>query len=259
MKYSKWVVAAFGVCAGGGLLAQAQEMTAAVGAEYTTGDYGGGADTDVFYVPFSAGLETDDWSVQLSVPWLNLSGPGVFLGENIPLVRDGRAPVRGAGEDVSGLGDVSLIATRTFDLDAQSDWQVDLTGRVKFATADETNGLSTGEMDYSAAIDVTRNFDAWSIFAGGGYRITGDPAGQPLDDTAFASLGASYYTESGTNWGAALDFTQAATAGTDDALEASGWVSVSLSEKARLQIYGLAGLTDGGPDMGAGMRLAFRL
>lgn len=257
--YTKKSIVILGVCAATGMLAQAQDFTISAGAEFTTGDYGGGADTDVFYVPFSAGLETDDWSVSVSVPWLSLSGPGVFLGENIPLVRDRGAPVRGDDEEVSGLGDVSLVAVRSFDLDPQGQWQIDLTGRIKFATGDDSSGLSTGEMDYSAAIDVTRNIGAWGLFAGGGYRITGDPEGQPLDDTAFASLGAVYYADSGTSWGAALDFNQAATAGTDDALEVSSWVSLSLNETARLQIYGLAGLTDGGPDMGVGMRLAFRL
>ncbi len=96
MRHSRWVIAAIGAIVGPGSLAYAQDFTFSIGAEYTTGDYGGGGDTDVFYVPLAAGFETDDWSVQVSMPWLNLSGPGVFLGENIPLVRDRGAPARGA-------------------------------------------------------------------------------------------------------------------------------------------------------------------
>lgn len=255
----RWAIGLLGTVAAVGLPAHAQDFTASAGVEYTTGDYGGGGETDVLYAPFSLGLESDDWLVRVTLPWLELSGPGIFLGEDIPLVRDINAPVRGASEDVSGFGDVSLTIGRGFDLDAEGNWRLDATGRVKFATADETDGLSTGEMDYSMALDLTRNLGAWSVFGGGGYRINGDPDARDLNDTAFASLGAAYYMESGTSWGAALDYSQAATEMTDDALEASSWVSFRLSEKVRLQTYAIGGLSDGGPDYGAGMRLALKL
>jgi len=259
MIEKRWVIAAMGAAASFSAPAYAQDFTASIGAEYTTGDYGGGADTDVLYVPISVGLETDSWYVKASLPWLNLSGPGVFLGEDLPLVRDVRGPTRAADEEVSGFGDLSLSAGRSFDLDEAGDWRLDITARVKLATADEADGLSTGEMDYSLAMDLTRNIGDWSVFGGGGYRVNGAPDGRELNDTAFASVGAAYYMSSGTSWGAALDFSQAATAGTDDALEVSSWFSFRLNDSTRLQTYAIAGLTDGGPDFGAGLRLAFRL
>ncbi|MCF6328804.1 MAG: hypothetical protein L3J02_03280, partial [Henriciella sp.] len=148
---------------------------------------------------------------------------------------------------------------RSLDLDAAGDWRFDSTGRLKLATADEADGLSTGEMDYSLALDLTRNIGDWSVFGGGGYRVNGDPDDRDLSDTAFASVGAAYYMASGSSWGTALDFSQAATAGTDDALEVSSWFSFRLNDSTRLQTYAIAGLTDGGPDFGGGLRLAFSL
>lgn len=259
MQNNRWVIGVLGVTAGVIMPAHAQDFTVSAGVEYTTGDYGGDSETDVLYVPLSLGVETDDWLIRVSLPWLSLSGPGVFLGEDLPLVRDTRAPNRAPNDDVSGFGDLSMTVGRGFDLDANGNWRVDVTGRVKFATADEGDGLSTGEMDYSLALDLTRNIGDWSVFGGGGYRINGDPDGRALNDTAFASIGASYYMQSGTSWGTALDFSQAATAGTDDALEASSWVSLRLNESTRLMAYGLAGLSSGGPDYGGGLRLAVRL
>lgn len=241
------------ICAGP--MAYAQSFSVSAGAEFTTGDYGGGTDTDVFYAPLSLGLDADDWSFRASIPYLELSGPGIFLGEDLPLVRDVRAPVRMANEDVSGFGDLSLRVTKTTRLDSGGKWELDLTGRVKLPTADENDGLGTGETDYSASADLIRNVGAWSMFAGGGYRINGNPEGRDLNDIAFGSLGAVRYTQSGSSWGVAYDFSQAASDGVDDAHELSTWLSFGLGSDVRLQLYGLSGLSDGGPDYGGGARI----
>lgn len=242
-----------------GQAALAQSFSASAGFEYTTGDYGGGGDTDVFYVPLALGLDAGDWSIQASVPYLELSGPGIFLGEDLPLVRDRQTPVRQANDDASGFGDLSLRITKTSRLDKAGQWELDLTGRIKLATADEENGLSTGETDFSASADLIRNAGAWSMFAGAGYRMNGDPEGRDLNDIAFGSLGAVRYTQAGSSWGFAYDFSQAATNGVEDAHELSSWLSFGLSDDLRLQVYGLKGLSDGGPDYGGGARLVLSL
>lgn len=242
-----------------GQAAFAQSFSASAGIEYTTGDYGGGGDTDVFYVPLALGLNAGDWSIQASVPYLELSGPGIFLGEDLPLVRDRQTPVRQANDDASGFGDLSLRITKTSRLDKAGQWELDLTGRIKLATADEENGLSTGETDFSASADLIRNAGAWSMFAGAGYRMNGDPEGRDLNDIAFGSLGAVRYTQAGSSWGFAYDFSQAATNGVKDAHEISSWLSFGLSDDLRLQVYGLKGLSDGGPDYGGGARFVLSL
>jgi len=243
------------VAIGGGSMAQAQSFSVSAGAEFTTGDYGGGTDTDVFYAPIALGIDADDWSFRASIPYLELSGPGVFLGEDLPLVRDVRTPVRMADEDVSGFGDLNLRVTKTTRLDTAGKWELDLTGRVKLPTADEDEGLGTGQTDYSASADLIRNVGTWSMFAGGGYRINGDPDGRDLNDIAFGSLGAVRYAQNGSSWGVAYDFSQAASDGIDDAHELSTWLSFSLGSDVRLQLYGLSGLSDGGPDYGGGARV----
>ena len=240
-------------------VANAQALSVSIGGEYTSGDYGGGGDMDVFYAPVALGLDAGDWSIRASVPYLNLSGPGIFLGEDLPLVRDARAPIRQANEDVSGFGDLNLRITKTTRLDDEGEWELDLTGRVKLPTADQDEGLGTGEADFSASADLIRHVGVWSVFAGGGYRLNGDPDGRDLNDIAFGSLGAVRYTKTGSSWGLAYDFSQAASDGVDDAHELSSWLSFGVTDDLRLQLYGLKGLSDGGPDYGGGARLVLSL
>ncbi len=259
MKTASKAVGLIITVAGLTMNSSAQTVTASVGAEYTSGDYGGGGDTDIIYVPFSLGVESGDWYARASLPYLDISGPGIFLGDNIPIARDRDTPIRALNENVSGLGDLSLTIGRGFTLDEAGAWHLDITGRVKLPTADSASGLSTGETDYAVALDLTRDVGDWSWFAGGGYRINGDPQTFSLQNTAFASLGAVRYATNGGSWGVAYDFGQAATSGTSDAHELSSWFVFRLTGKTRLQIYGLTGLSDGGPDYGGGLRLSFKL
>lgn len=239
--------------------AAAQSLTLSAGAEYTSGDYGGDASTDVFYAPIALSMNSGDWSVRASVPYLTVSGPGVFLGEDLPLVRGRDTPIRQADEEVSGFGDLSVQVSKTTQLDDAGLWELDITSRVKLPTADEESGLSTGEMDYSMSADIIHHIGVWSLFAGGGYRVNGDPDGLDLSNIASASVGAARYTSGGSSWGVAYDFSQAASDGVDDAHELSTWLSFGLTDDVRLQLYGLGGLSSGGPDYGGGARLVVTL
>jgi hypothetical protein len=261
MNYKLWLGVA-GLLASAAGSVSAQEIVLSAGAEYATGDYGGGADSELLYVPFSAGLQSNGWLFNASLPWISLSGPGILLGDDVPLVRGGEV-TRGSAtavddEDVSGFGDLTLSLTRTIDLDRDARWQMDLTGRVKFPVASVSDGLSTGETDYALGADLIRNFETWSVFAGAGYRLNGDPPGFEIGDTLFASAGFSQFRDSGATLGAALDFSEAVIAGLDDQLELSGWVSWPFGTSVTLQLYSFAGLTDGGPDAGAGLRFTRR-
>ena len=237
----------------------AQDVTVAIGAEWTTGDYGGDADTDLFFVPLSLGFETDKWFVRASLPYLEIDGPGLFLGDNIPVVRGRGEPVRGEDESASGFSDLSLAAGHSFDLNSSGDLRLDLTGRLKVPTASDDDNLGSGEFDYSFAAGLSKATGQWSHFGDVGYRITGDPEDRPLKDTLFATIGTSYLMRNSTTIGLAYDFSQSATPETDDSHEVSSWVSFRINKKTRLQLYSLVGVSDGGPDYGIGTRIQFKL
>jgi len=229
-------------------------FTLGVGAEYTTGDYGGDESIDEFYVPVTATLELERVALRLTVPFLSVRAPELTTISG----PDGE-PIVGTGPRTteSGLGDV-LASITVFDVltGAGGDMALDLTGKVKFGTADEDKGLGTGEQDYSLQADAYRFFEHSTLMGTLGYSKRGDPAGYDLEDTLFASLGATLAVAEGVRLGAFYDFRQASVPGSDDLHEVSGSLSTRIGKHARAQVYVLAGFSDSSPDWGGGVSLS---
>ncbi|HET9818046.1 MAG TPA: transporter, partial [Rhodanobacteraceae bacterium] len=135
-------------------------VTLGVGADYSSGKYGTAFETEIWDVPFSVGYAADRWSVRLTVPYINISGannviPGV--GRVLNLNPHGRGLGLGLGGgggsggtptvtrgSASGLGDVVARATYGLVRDDAAQFGLDITGKIKFGTADENKGLGTG-------------------------------------------------------------------------------------------------------------------
>src|SRR5262244_4109710 len=73
-------------------------VTWSVGAEYSSGDYGAPQKTDIFYVPFAVKYETGPWAYKLTVPYVEITGPGNVIGAGGDriVVGDGTGPRRTA-------------------------------------------------------------------------------------------------------------------------------------------------------------------
>jgi hypothetical protein len=242
-----WVLLALS----GPVWAEAPRFSLGVGAEYTTGDYGGDESVDEVYVPITATLDFERIALRLTVPYLSVRAP-----ELTTITGPDGQPIVGEGPRVteSGIGDV-LAAITVFDVLSASggDFVLDLTGKVKFGTADEDKGLGTGEQDYSLQADLFRFFDKATLMGTAGYAVRGDPQGYDLDDTFFASLGASWAIEGGARIGAFYDFREASVADSDSLQELSAWVSTRMGKQGRAQFYVLAGFGDSSPDWGGGL------
>ena len=245
-------VAAFALAAVPGIAsAEAPRLSVGVGAEYTTGDYGGDESVDEVYVPVTGTLDFARVAVRLTVPFLSVRAPELTTVTG----PDGQ-PVVGVGPRVteSGLGDV-LASITVFDVISAGggDFALDLTGKVKFGTADEDKGLGTGEQDYSLQADVFRFFDKATLMGTAGYAFRGDPAGYDLDNTFFASVGASQLVTERLRVGAFFDFRDASVPDTDALQELSAWLSTRVGEHGLVQFYVLAGFGDSSPDWGGGL------
>lgn len=235
-------------------LAQDSQLTFSLGAEYTTGTYGGNQDIKDIYVPFGISYKQSPLLIRATVPYLSVKAPsGTQLGP-------GGEPLPGSGqiETQSGLGDV-LLSLTYLDLwtSDSGDLALDLTGKIKAGTADDAKGLGTGETDYSLQLDVYRFFDGFTLFGNLGYKFRGQPPGTTLDDVWFAGFGGSVRLNSRNRLGAAFDFRPSAFAGNDDIREISAYWSSQLREGLRLNTYVLAGFGDSSPDWGVGFRLRF--
>jgi len=59
----------------GSVVAESPRFQPRVGAEYTTGDYGGDESVDEFYVPVTGTLDLDRVTFRLTVPFLSVRAP----------------------------------------------------------------------------------------------------------------------------------------------------------------------------------------
>ena len=228
-------------------------LSLSIGTEFSSGTYGGTVDIEDVYVPLTATARNGPVIYRLTVPYLSVKAPaGTIISGP-----DGE-PVPGMGDVTteSGLGDV--IGSVTF-LDVMKDARlglaIDLTAKVKFATADEDKGLGTGENDYTLQADLFKFADSFTLLASVGYTLRGDPAGVELEDVALAALGAVYQLSSDTRGGMIFDYRDSSISGSDSVQELTGFLSRRLSDHWQLQLFALAGFTDSSPDWGGGFQL----
>lgn len=234
-------------------IAKAQDGTLTLGGglHYSSGDYGTTTTTTITTLAGTAAYEKGPWILKGWLPYLNVSGDSAVV-PGIGHVR-GKAS-RSTSE--SGLGDIVLSATYAAYYDPSSTFGLDLTAKLKLATADENRGLGTGEHDMIFLVDIYRTFGRWTGFGGIGYHILGDPPGFPLDNVLSANLGASYKLDERDSVGVSLDGRERVAAGTSPQRELTGFFIRKLDRLWKAQLYALIGLANGSPDYGFGLSLA---
>jgi hypothetical protein len=225
------------------------------GLDYTTGKYGGTSATDILYAPLTGKYQTDKWVFQLTLPYIMVTGPGNVV-RGIGIIKTKKA---GPTRTESGLGDVVAGVTRNlFDI-ASTGTLIDLTGKVKFGTADAAKGLGTGQNDYAAQVDVTQRVtSALSVFGSLGYDFIGSPPGAQLSNVLYAEAGAVVKISDGTRAGAMFDASQAPSPVSGAQSTLTAYLSQQLSQSWKLQVYGVKGFTNGSPDYGGGAMATFK-
>lgn len=227
------------------------DVRLSTGVEYSIGKYGGTDDIEELYVPFTLRVDFGRLGLRVTAPYLTVSTPADTV-----ITGPGMQPVPGTGETVteSGLGDV-IAALTLYDVyvSDSANFVIDATGKIKFATADETKGLGTGENDYTLQLDAYRFFDRLSLQASAGYRLRGEPPGVDLNDVLLASVGGSYLTSDTTIVGMFYDYRESSITGLDDIQEVSAFASFRLGRAWRMEFYAFTGLTDSSPDFGGGL------
>lgn len=211
------------------------------GLEQSTGDYGGTVDFTDRYVPVTLQYSSARFGFRATLPYVDLEFVDTTTGTTF---RE------------SGLGDVMLAGT-WYDVYRSNDGSVllDLTGKVKLGTADETVGLGTGETDYGVQADLFKLFGATTLVGTVGYKIRGEPVGVALENSLLLSAGALYRFSSRTSGGVFLDYRESAVAGADAAQELTVSLSQQLGRPWRLQAFLVRGFSDTSADFGAGLSL----
>lgn len=225
-------------------------ITTGVGFDFSRGDYGLGTDTDVLSVPVSLAYERGPWTFEARLPWLRVDGPAA-------VVAGGGGPTRPTSAAESGLGDLTLSATRRFNPVAGG-LVVAATARAKLPTASDARGLGTGEADYYGQLDFYESFGTVTPFVSLGYAVLGDNAAYQLEDGPYVSTGAHFRVDDRTVVSAALDWRHRFIAGGDPGADAMLAVTHDFSPRWRVMAYALKGFTDASPDFGGGVQASCR-
>lgn len=232
---------------------QDPEFALSAGLEYMTGDYGTDVDIEDVYVPITATLDFRRVAFRLTVPYLSVRAP-----EGTIIIGPGGEPIPGPGEMTtnSGLGDIVGSVT-VFDViySRRLGFALDLTGSVKFPTADETRSLGTGETDFAVRGDLLKFIDRLTLIGSAGYKFRGDPQGIDYKDVLMLSIGGSYKVSEQTKTGMFFDYRESSIAGNDSIRELSGFISRRIDTDWRFQAFLLTGFTDSGPQFGAGIQV----
>jgi hypothetical protein len=260
-----------------GLMAQAAHaddsgtFKVGAGVDYTSGKYGTSTTTDITQVPVSFGYDIDRWSFKLVVPYIHVTGaddviPGIGPVKNTN--PKGRGHGKGNAQSVptptttssgsaSGLGDITAAATYEAYTNSAAQFGIDLTGKVKFGTADENKGLGTGKNDYSFAVDTYKGFGAWTVFGGVSYTWLGSSQYLQLNDVFGANVGASYKLDTHSSFGAYYDYREKASDTSFARNELTGYYAYKFASGWKAQAYVTKGFTDGSPDWGVGATVVY--
>jgi hypothetical protein len=251
----------------------AGHLTLGAGADYSTGKYGTAFSTEIWDVPLSVGYEADRWSVRLTVPYINISGasnviPGVGrVTNNNPHGRGHGKGNSGGGTppppttvtsgSASGLGDVVVQATYGLVRNDNARFGLDLTGKIKFGTADENKGLGTGKNDYGVNLDAYKGIGRWTAFGGVGWTRYGSSDYIPLHNGWNGNVGGAYKVGDSDSVGAYYYYREKISDTGYAQRELTGYWNHHISDALRLQAYALTGFSDGSPDWGVGASLKY--
>jgi len=225
-------------------LSSADQLRLSIGMDYLSGDYGTATDTDIKAMTLTARYKKDRWTMQASMPYLAINGPGVTV--------DG-IPVSGGGNSEQGWGDLTLSLAYLGYYDAGSGIGLSGKAKIKLPVADEDKGLGTGETDYSVQIDPFWVIDKVTLFSTLGYKVYGDTATTDYRDVGFAMLGGMLKVDDITSLGLGGNYRQKVTDSSENKKDLFLFMTHKLTKKDMLDAHMSKGFSDASPDWAAGL------
>jgi hypothetical protein len=226
------------------------------GLDYEEGEFGTGESVETLTLPAGLLVSTGRFRFSARLPYLRVDAPGNVIGGGLlglPIIDPTRPATR---QTRQGIGDLRLGAAYVLPVASAN---LSLSGEVKVPTASLAKGLGTGEADYSASAELSRSLGRVTPFAGVAYNMPGDPDGFELRDSLSAWAGAAVQIGGKLRGHASYGYAQSLSPLVEDDQRLTTGLSASLSPRLALGLYGSAGLSDGAPDVGAGIRLGFRI
>ena len=222
------------------------------GFDYSSGDYNESTDTTMLYIPFGASYTLDSWTGKITTGWLRIDGPGNVVDDGVILPGGSRDGAE------SGIADTWAALSYEVESFPSELGFVDLTGKIKFPTADKDKGLGTGEIDYALQLDYAYAAGQLTPMVTVGYKFRGDPDGYDLNNALYLSAGGDWRYSNKVHLGASLDYQQASSDGYDDPLELFTYLTRKVNKNWVLSPYLYFGLSDSSADQGGGVQFVYK-
>ena len=232
-------------------------LTGTAGIDYSSGNYGSIENTNVLVALTTLGAEVGNFHFNLSAPYLQISGQGliVFDAAGNPIAIDQGT----SSKTRSGFGDISISAAYAIPPAVLDDFAVQFTGRLKIPTGSSAKGLSTGKVDFGMSLDVSREFGIWGPFVTLGYLVAGQPSDYSLNNTYSISTGTSIELNDHLIAILSYDYDSPSTPLVNASQELFGSLSWVFDDTTTLTGYATTGLSDGGPNIGGGLLVSYKL
>lgn len=245
------------------------------GASSSSGRYGTGTTTDIWSAPLTGAYQTGRWTVTVAVPYIRVSGSGDVIPGTGPVTNGnplgrgldsllGGGPSSGPGSNPSrksgaaaGLGDIVASAGYMIVSSADRSFGLNLTGAVKFGTADANKGLGTGQNDYGASLDAYKVLGKWTPFGGFGWTNYGSSPYIKLTNGFSTNAGVDYRLASSDSVGTLYYYRERIATGGAAQSQYTAYWNHDFNQSVRLQGYALGGTTDASPDWGVGATLKY--
>jgi hypothetical protein len=236
-----------------GAVSAEDKFTVSTGFDFSTGKYGQAEKTNITYVPLTGKYESEYWTFKVTVPWLEIDGPGGVTADSRVVTGSG---VGNSRVVESGIGDTVLGATYSAFQFHEKNIYVDLGAKVKLPTASESKGLGTGEVDYTLLGDIYKTMDHFTVLGTLGYKIFGDPTGINLNNVWFGTVGGVYKFNHENSAGVMVDLREATTSSGTDLREYTLFYSHKFNDAYKMQSYVVKGDTRSSVDWSIGASLS---
>ena len=212
---------------------------------YYTGDYGEDSDTDMVYIPLTIKRYLPRGAVSLVVPYISIDSPSGSRVVNGEVVATGGGETSG-----SGLGDILIKGSYSlYEQEGRRPF-VDLTTKLKLPTADEADGLGTGEPDLTLGVELAYRYEKKFLgFTDLEYVMIGDPDDIDYDNRIIFDLGVGYDTPK-VMYSLFYEYRTALLDSNDDPQSIFFFAHYRLRSDLRLEGMIDLGLSDGAADLG---------
>lgn len=252
----KKIVGIFATLAITSAAADEGQFSLSTGFDQSSGKYGGTTTTSFLSIPATAKYETDDWTFEVSVPYIRMDSPGGVV-RGVGRIRKVTTTASTSRTVVSGLGDITTSADYT--VFADDDFMLDVAGNVKLGTANAKNGLGTGKNDYSGEADAYYTIKGTTLSSMLGYKIYGAPTGAVFNNAPFLSLGVSQKFNEHSSAGMMFDAEKSHSSYSSGPRDVTLYLSQKITPAVQLQVNILRGYSNGSPDSGFGATITGQL